>query len=102
MIVFPHNSGKNKKVKQGDSNVEEQKQATQVNLHEVMPVGVVKHKSEARKITADEKADQVAKTLRKARTDAQRWGARINVAAKKVRSFFWLFYSQIALWFLYY
>jgi hypothetical protein len=81
LIVFPRNGTKGKN---GDSSAQDIKQAHQVNIDEVMPVKAVEHKIKARKITAAEKSSAVSATLRKARTDALRWGARLKLAAAKV------------------
>jgi len=79
LVIFPKNP---KKAKKGDGTKEETKQAKQV-LGEVLPIPHKPRNIKARKVTSAEKEAPVARTLRKALTDAKLWGAREKRAKDK-------------------
>ncbi|XP_030376772.1 60S ribosomal protein L13 [Scaptodrosophila lebanonensis] len=76
LILFPLNE---KKIRKGESTVEECKLATQLR-GTVMPIKNEKPVIEFREITSDEKKFKAFATLRKARTDARLVGIRAKRA----------------------
>jgi large subunit ribosomal protein L13e len=82
LVVFPR---KAKVSKQGDSSAADLGSiGAQVSTAAAFPVQANEGKTKARVITKEEKAAKVSAVLRKERTDAQRWGARLKLAAAKV------------------
>ena len=84
LVVFPRNPT-SKRAKKGDATKEQRKAiAPQNKTKNVVAVPVESHKAgRARKITAAERDADVWHVLRKARTDAKRWGAREKRAKDK-------------------
>jgi len=75
LVVFPRNAT-SKRAKKGDSSAEELKQAKQIVSRDTLQINKALPKLKARKITKDERDATVTTVLRKALTDAKRWGAR--------------------------
>jgi len=75
LVVFPRKPT-SQRVKAGDAKVEERKAAKQVLAKNPLPIVQPKRKVRARRITGQERDTNTQAVLRKARTDALRWGAR--------------------------
>ncbi|KAM8715881.1 hypothetical protein ACLKA7_002857 [Drosophila subpalustris] len=82
LILFPINE---KKIRKGESTVEECKLATQLQ-GPVMPLKKEKPVVEFREVTKDEKKFKAFATLRKARTDARLVGIRAKKAKEAAES----------------
>jgi len=80
LVVYPRKG--HKKHRKGDSSKEACDAAVQV-LGEVLPITQPKITVQTRKITSEEREANVCATLRKAMTDAKRWGAREKLAADR-------------------
>ncbi|EDW28436.1 GL18951 [Drosophila persimilis] len=82
LILFPINE---KKIRKGESSVEECKLATQLR-GPIMPIKAEKPVVEFREVTKDEKKFKAFATLRKARTDARLVGIRAKRAKEAAES----------------
>jgi len=82
LVIFPRKPT-SKRAKKGDSSKDERKQVAQVANKDVLAIVQPKRKIRARKITSTERDTATYSVLRKARTDAQRWGAREKRAKDK-------------------
>jgi len=82
LVVFPRNPTSHR-AKKGDANKEELKKVEQVTSRHVLPIDTNLPRIKARKITADERADNVVAKLHKARMDAKLKGAREKRAKDK-------------------
>ncbi|XP_055387233.1 60S ribosomal protein L13 [Condylostylus longicornis] len=82
LILFPLNE---KKIRKGESTVEETKLATQLK-GEIMPIKKEQPVVEIREITKDEKKFKAFATLRKARADARLVGIRAKRAKENAEN----------------
>lgn len=82
LVVFPRKS--TKRLRAGDSTKEQRAAATvQVLTKGVLPIAAPVHQLEVRKITKEEREDNVVARARKAHTDNKLAGARAKRAADK-------------------
>ena len=83
LVVFPRKS--TKRLRSGDSTKEQRAAATvQVLTKGVLPIVEPAQPLEVRKITKEEREDNVVARARKAHTDVKRAGARVKRAADKL------------------
>merc|ERR1712100_51806 len=83
LVVFPRKMN-SKRTKKGDATAKQMAAVSQVRASNPIPIVQPKPVLEVRKITKQEKEQQVTKILRKALTDYKREGARAQLA--KVRA----------------
>jgi len=82
LVVFPRKP-RSQRTKAGDSKAEERVAAKQVLKKNPLDIAPQKRKIRARRITAQERDTKTQQVLRKALTDAHRWGAREKRAKDK-------------------
>merc|ERR1711924_19843 len=75
LLLFPRKSG-TKAAKKGDTLRAELKNVAQNTHKQIIPIPRTDLQEKARAITADDKATNAFKTMRRARVDARLWGKR--------------------------
>jgi hypothetical protein len=84
LVIFPRKNSK--RVKKGDSSVEQQAAVTQVTTKQTLPIEQPQERLKARKISKEESEAQVVAFCRKTRTDAKLWGKREKRASDKAKA----------------
>jgi len=82
LVVFPRRN--TKRLRAGDSTKERRSAAVQVLSKATLPIATPAVEVQIRKITKEEREDEVYAKVRKARTDQKRAGARTKRAADKL------------------
>ena len=82
LVVFPRKNA-SKRLKKGDSSVEERKAVTQNTSTTIIPLPKMRRHEKARVITKEERQRTVAGLIRKTLVDSKRFGAREKRAKEK-------------------
>ena len=82
LVIFPRNPT-SKRAKQGDATAEERKAVSQISVKKVFSIAKPAKEVELRAITKEEKERYANRIIRKARSDANLWGAREKRAKDK-------------------